>query len=632
VNMVLRQRFEAVTAEVEGGMATAGGRGVAEGEINYLQIAGPTRTSVGAQYDSQAALLESERDIIQADGSTGIGQGDFRTLLPESETLTLNATHNRMLGTVAATVDARFIVSSNASLLGLPPNDLTSVTPLGRESESWNGHLGLSLNGDIAPWRWSLTANYDRIETDTVTDRLAGVAPDTAQNINQSLNATALANGPIVDLWAGPLSASLKLEGETRSFDSESTRSGLFRETSLSRQRVEGQANFDLPVTSRREGVLDAIGDLTLNLNLNAEQLSDFGTLTTVGYGLNWRPVDGVSFIASVTEEEGAPGINQLGDPVIATPNVRVFDFVRGETVDITRIDGGNPDLLADSRRVINLGLNVRATEELSLRANFTDSTIENPIASFPAATAEIEAAFPERFVRDASGRLVSIDTRPVNFSRAERSEIRWGLNFSAPLGPQRQPGAGRGGRFGRGAGGPGSGGGGAPGGAPQQGGGGRLQLGLFHTWRLEDRVLIREGLPELDFLDGSAAGNTGGTPRHQVELRAGAFLNGFGARLNVDWQSGTRVRGGADGDGDLFFSDRTTVNLRLFANLGQQRSLVRAVPFLRNSRISLAVNNVFDTRVGVTDALGETPLSYQPFYLDPLGRSVTISFRKQFF
>jgi len=33
-----------------------------------------------------------------------------------------------------------------------------------------------------------------------------------------------------------------------------------------------------------------------------------------------------------------------------------------------------------------------------------------NPAASVPAATPEIEAAFPERFVRDAAGNLVSTE------------------------------------------------------------------------------------------------------------------------------------------------------------------------------------------------------------------------------
>ena len=73
-------------------------------------------------------------------------------------------------------------------------------------------------------------------------------------------------------------------------------------------------------------------------------------------------------------------------------------------------------------------------------------------------------------------------------------------------------------------------------------------------------------------------------------------------------------------------------MNLRLFANLGQMPGLVRDVPFFRGSRLTLSINNLFDSRPQVRDDTGATPLSYQPALLDPLGRSVRIGFRKMFF
>jgi outer membrane receptor protein involved in Fe transport len=148
--------------------------------------------------------------------------------------------------------------------------------------------------------------------------------------------------------------------------------------------------------------------------------------------------------------------------------------------------------------------------------------------------------------------------------------------------------------------------------------------------------VLIRPGVAELDFLGGSAAGNRGGRPRHEVELQAGVFKDGFGARLTGTWQEGTTITGaptvGGTTRSDLFFSDSTSVNLRLFANLGQMEKLVRDVPFFRGTRVTLAVNNLFDSRPEVRDESGATPLGYQPGLLDPLGRSVRISLRKMFF
>jgi hypothetical protein len=384
-----------------------------------------------------------------------------------------------------------------------------------------------------------------------------------------------------------------------------------------------------------------------------------------------------------VTDEDGAPSVQQLGNPAVQTPNVRVFDFTRGETVDVARIDGGNPGLAADTRRVFKLGLTVRPLREadLSLTANYTDTSIRDAIASFPAITPEIEAAFPERFERGGDGRLLRVDVRPVNFERVDRRELRWGINFSKPIAsappprealpprvqerirrreaeergtapagqaapsqpqPQRsaapvgeqgaqRPRGGRQGGFGGGRFGGGPGGFGGFGG----GRGGRLQFALYHTWRFEDSILIREGVPELDLLEGSAAGSRGGRPRHELEGQAGIFRNGYGARLTANWQSGTQVLGLPNQQGgtasDLSFSSLATANLRLFANLGEQQ-WVKQMPWLRGTRVSLSLDNLFNARPDVRDPTGAAPLGYRPDELDPLGRSVRLSIRKLFF
>jgi hypothetical protein len=42
-------------------------------------------------------------------------------------------------------------------------------------------------------------------------------------------------------------------------------------------------------------------------------------------------------------------------------------------------------------------------------------------------------------------------------------------------------------------------------------------------------------------------------------------------------------------------------------------------------------LDNVFNQRREVRDATGMTPLRYQQDYLDPLGRTISIQFRKLF-
>jgi outer membrane receptor protein involved in Fe transport len=81
-----------------------------------------------------------------------------------------------------------------------------------------------------------------------------------------------------------------------------------------------------------------------------------------------------------------------------------------------------------------------------------------------------------------------------------------------------------------------------------------------------------------------------------------------------------------------LNFSSVTTLNLRLWDDLGRQPPVVRRYPWLRGVRITLAVTNLLDDRVSVRDGFGGTPLSYQPGYIDPVGRAITLSLRKLFY
>jgi hypothetical protein len=190
--------------------------------------------------------------------------------------------------------------------------------------------------------------------------------------------------------------------------------------------------------------------------------------------------------------------------------------------------------------------------------------------------------------------------------------------------GPRGERGGGQGG-FGGGGFGGGRFGGGFGGGRQ----GGRLTLSLTHTLNLVDEVVIRPGVPELDYLNGDALGNSGGRPRHEVEAQAGWANNGLGARLSGNWRSGSRVDSATAGS--LRFSPLATVDLRLFANLGERFDLVAKHPWLRGTQLRLDFRNLFDAKPRVRDAAGAVPVSYQPDLLDPLGRTVGISIRKLF-
>ena len=159
------------------------------------------------------------------------------------------------------------------------------------------------------------------------------------------------------------------------------------------------------------------------------------------------------------------------------------------------------------------------------------------------------------------------------------------------------------------------------------QPGQGRFNLSLYHTYRIQDEIVIRDGLPVIDLLDGGATGSRGGSPRHEIQAQGGVFRNGMGAFVNANWRDSTTV-----GD-TLRFSDQTTINLNMFVDLGQQRSLVQRFGWLEGSRLNLGFQNIFDTRTEVTTLDGtDVPLNYQADYLDPQGRTISLTFRKILF
>ena len=652
VNIVLRERFRSTVARVEGSASTEGGYGAGEAELTRLMIGKDSRTSLNLDIEANSGLTEAERDILLEDSSEDSEPDprDARTLLGSGRQITATVTHNRQIGTVGATVNAEVERNQGRSLVGLGESLLE---PLARDTTRESAHAGMALNGNVGDWRWSVTGNADAARNVTETD-LDVASRDRAVSSTLSGDIDAVANGNLFRLPAGDAGATVRVGASTIHLDNDRRRDGSEFSTTLGRTRGTAALNLDLPI-SRRNRDFAALGSLTLNGNAGVEQLSDFGTMTTLGAGLNWSPLDRLNLLASWTREEGAPTVQQLGDPVLDTPEARIFDFTTGETVLVTAITGGNRELEADRRDVLKLGGNWKPFEEtdLRLRVDYVRSRLTDPISSFPGPTAALEAAFPERFVRNSAGELVSVDLRPVNFDSARRDTLRLGFDFSkslksAPPSPAvieafraRRAAAGQGAPT---EGGPPPGGEPPPDdalivrdGPPSGGGrffgggreGGRLSFSLTDTITLLDEVTIRPGVPKLDYLDGDAVGQSGGRPRHEVEAQAGYFNNGLGARLAANWRSGSRVNT-ATGD-ELRFSPLATFDLRLFANLGQRLDLVARHPWLRGTSLRLEVSNLFDSKPGVRNSLGDIPFGYQADLLDPLGRTVSVTFRKLF-
>jgi hypothetical protein len=676
VNIVLRPRFRSTVAQLGGGAATDGGYGSGSADVTRLMIQSNGRTQFNLHAEGNSMLTEAERNILLTEASPTGNANDLlaaRSLVGRKADIRGSAIFNReVLGDVSATLNTELEHTDGHSLLGLGGIPLN---PLARDTSTNTAHAGLTLNFDKAKWHWNVTGNADWERDLTGTDRDNVTFPhDTARETTTSGDLTATANGNLFKVPAGNAGATLRVGASTVNLDSEHQIAGLSSSGSLGRTAGNAAVNIDLPI-SRRGHDFSALGNLTLNANAEVNQLSDFGTLTKFGGGANFSPVNRLNFVTSWTREEGAPTINQLGDPLLTTPNVRIFDYVRGESALVTTLTGGNPNLAADRRTVFKLGGYWKPSDkvDVTLRADYVHQKIQRPISSI-SVTPQIEAAFPNRFVRGPClptdpapcvGPLVAVDLTPVNFDDSQLDTLRVGFDFTHPLKSRRPSQAvinqirqqfGFGGRGGAPSQQPNSAGGAAPAGPPPgggpppeggrsggfggRGGGGgggffgggqnrgRLTLSVTDTITFVDKVQIAPGL-SLDYLHGDASGQTGGTPRHSVEAQGGYFNNGIGARIGANWRSGTTANT-LSGD-NLRFSPYSTFDLRFFANPGDIPEVAVKHPWLRGTQVRLDFTNLFNSRPQVHDAFGAVPLNYQPDLLNPIGRTVMISFRKLF-
>lgn len=700
VNFILKDNFSSYGSDSELRLPSGGGFSEWEQEFTLAKIAGSNRINVTAKLEDTSPLTEAERGIAQA-GSTARLAGDpdpaqYRTLIGDSKSAQVNATLARALGggaglsvnVLAQRDDARTLNGLNTvTLTDVDGTQVLRTTdqprPITTRRRTTTLQAGAALNKPLGDWFLAVTADGGHVETRSTIDNRADLsglqalvdagtitatgslpssaivpgAADRALSKTDSLSSLATMSGAPLRLPGGEMALTVKAGFDYSGIESSDTRTSTGQ---VNLERGDAQAGFslDLPITSRKEGFGAGAGDISLNANAEVHRLSDFGTLYNWGGGLTWAPTEKLSLQATYVVADKAPGLTDLGGPTTVTQNVSLYDFTRGETVLATVLSGGNPGLREERQRDWKFGVNwtLPFLKDSTFVAEYFRNRSTNTTNSFPLLTPAVEVAFPGRVVRDADGRIVSVDQSAVTFAEEKGSRLRYGVNLSGSFGKpdpnmRRGPMAGMRGPGGPG-GGPRMGAGGPPGdgphGAGRPGGGmrmrggpggrggfnsdgrGRWNLSVFHTVRFQQSVQIAPGGEVFDLLDGEAISS--GVARHSIEMEGGGFYRGFGLRLNATYTGGSRIESsGAPGASTLHFAPIATFNFRAFADLGRKEKLVEKVPFLKGARISLSVDNLFNAQQRVTDATGSVPLRYQPGYLDPRGRVFEIEFRKQF-
>jgi hypothetical protein len=654
-NIVLKRSSDIVAARAGYRVATEGGFTAGRGDLSYTNIRGSRRINGALRLRDESALTEAERDVIQPAGSPA-DLGRFRTLVPTNDNVRASLTvADKLASWLKGSAAAKLSGTRRDGLLGLSSDDRA----LHQRSRTLTGNAEFSLNATPGDWLISLLGNYDYDRRRTFNERASGESRTRATATTAALDLSA--SGPILDLPAGSLLLTLGANLSRDALDGRYERNLLVTRESYTQWTRSATGGFEIPLASAANEFLPALGELTATVEFTTTHVTDIGSFGNQTYSLVWRPADWLRLLGSITTGRTPPSVELLSDPILETSGVRYFDPLLDETVDVTQISGGNPELGASraANRRLSATIKPLAKVPLQLTLDYSEFRNQDLITALPPASDLILLAFPERFVRNpATGALTIVDVRPVQFAREDRKEFRYGLNLSLPLGggpvegglpdesdpprafdlppdfpgrdrdgdPDPAPGEGRwsgrdeagGGRGGRG-------------GFGRRGGGGpRLQFNLTHRIALESELLIQDGLEPIDLLSRNAIGLGGATrPRHQLDFSMGYAERGRGIRLTGQHKSESflRLTGGAD-DQVLRFSPLTTLNLRAFTELGRYAP---SVDWLKGARLSLSLNNILNRRQKVRDEGGVTPLAYQRAYRDPIGRTVEVEIRKTF-
>ena len=626
--------------------------GLDGGEIDpALSLAAGEPVSVAAIPPGALSVPPSLGDFAATANTVhAVDPNRFETLQSSRRNASLSIGVTRPLGDFSASLNFNASRSSSDGLRGLPmasivipvgslwspfADDILLTRPFAGEralrtaNDATSLRASLTINGNIGSWQTNLGMTYSRNWSSNLLengidiarvqqlidagdplfnpygpwdDGLLLVARGRTQGEN--LGARFNVRKTIIDLPAGPLVWNVTANtSRNRSTSRNGDSSGDYADAvSVARQQTNGQMSLSLPISRRDETGQGWLGDLSLDLNASAQTMTNSRPQERFGGNVNWSPWPIVQLRGSIDYAEAAPSFDQLDAPIVTTVS-RIFDYTRQEVAEPVWITGGNPDLRRGSRQSLSLAATVRPLggQMLTLNLAYRQSVAKGGVAGFPELTPAIEAAFPERVTRDADGRLVAIDARPINIARDTDAELSSGLTLR--LGQGRR------------------GGGGKPAAEPLQ-----FSLSVNHRWRLKSELLTRSGVPAIDQLSG------GGQSRHTLTLQASAGKRGIGATLNGRWSSpGHLVGGGANGDEAFRFKPPIVLNVSAFVEPDHLFAGSKGKSLLSDVKISVDIQNIFNGYRRVRLGDGRVPAGYSRDEVDPLGRTMRLTVRKRF-
>ncbi len=511
--------------------------------------------------------------------------------------------------------------------------------PLQNRSHSIGGSLFLNFDANLGKWHANLGGHYEsriveyrndivqspafpgfiildmrRNPFDPSLGSLIPVSIDLSRSRTSRYEAHANIDGPLFSLPAGDV----RVRASVVAGHGTLTPSGSFGGTLLSRTDVTEQMGITIPITNKQKA-FSPLGDLELSFDIARTELTDEASLDRYSWAVGWQLRPWLRINGGFNRTRNPVDLGILAAPARVYQNVRTYDPVRNETVDVTYSTGGNRGLKPETDDVYRVALSITPLPhyDLQLQAAYTDRRSRDQVGVVSTASAAEMAAFPDRFIRDASGQLIQVDGRPANFASLQEKALRYSVSFVIPFYHRSIPSD------------------------PSVRVGGentnpafvdlprpRLEVNFAHTIFLESTAVLVSSLSRIDLLHDGAIDPAGGSRRHLINGVISFTDRGSGIRLTGAWQSPTTLFVSTSTTSQLHFEALADFDLTVFTST---QRLFPGSSWVRNGRISITVTNIANARQRVVDAQGVTPLAYQPAYLNAVGRAVMFELRKTF-
>lgn len=584
VNIVLQPAFSSRDALGRVSRPTAGGTSSVAVDGRQSQIKDSDTFQLGAQASRTTSLRANERPA----DDQGLFGRDAHTLRPETQIASANIAMTGALGDWATSFSAT-AQRQRDSFASQTAGQVVETRQRADTLTTAGGVSGRTLG-------WSMRAGLDGLITEARQSGLTTLASRT-----QVLSATLSADRPLMDLPAGPV----LITADARYVGSRSEILNSPTDQTQSSHTLDLRSNLNLPIFSTSPDRTGGWGDLSVNLGGRLGALGDTGANGGLNAGFAWTPLSKLRLSGQWSQATDAPTREQRFDPPRYGPPRTVYDFRSQQAVDITPLLGGNPDLKAQKTETTSLSASAGPFGRWGVQGNLDLQSVRssNAIGALPALTPAVEAAFPERILRNAEGRLIGIDQRPINLAQIASDTLSTGLSANIPLGGEANRSIRR----------------------------GSVQVAIAHIWRLDDGVTIRDDIPKLDQL----AGDGGAISRHQLTLRLDGRYARWGVNTVVNWRGPSRLRRdfGRDGPEDLRLSDLTTIGVRVSTTIETSDAARETVGRRRSEglRLEFEIENLLDTRPEATLGDGRPAPGYGRNDQDPLGRTIRASLSRRF-